>query len=359
MKKNDFFLFASVFILILFGLIILFSLSKGDTPQFSSFKKQLIFFCLGFVVFFLISLIDWRIFYNSSSFFGVIYLFIISLLFLVLIFGKEAYGAKSWFNFGFFNLQPVELTKIALILVLAKYLSSRHLEIWQFKRLFTSGIFALIPIALVLAQPDLGGAIILGLIWFFLVLISGIRLEQIILLFLIFILIVSLSWSFFLKPYQRSRLINFLNPQKDLLGIGYNRNQALIAIGSGGFFGKGLGWGTQTQLRFLPLAKTDFVFASLAEEMGFIGVTILLFVYLTFFYRLSYWANNFGTNFSKLFTIGFTIKLLFETSINISMNLGLLPIIGIALPFLSLGGSHLLANFIGLGIINNMIKHRM
>jgi rod shape determining protein RodA len=198
----------------------------------------------------------------------------------------------------------------------------------------------------------------LTLIWFVLVLASGIRWEQIFLLLIVFALIVSLAWVFLLKPYQRDRILNFVNPQKDILGIGYNRNQALIAIGSGRLFGKGLGWGTQTQLRFLPLAKTDFIFAALAEELGFLGVLILLSAYLLLFSRIAHWINIFENNFCKLFTFGFAIKLLIECFINLGMNTGLLPIIGLALPFISYGGSHLLADFLGLGIINSMIRHR-
>ncbi|NMB92382.1 MAG: rod shape-determining protein RodA [Parcubacteria group bacterium] len=358
MKKSDHLLSLAIFLLISFGLLILGSLSKNDVSPFFALKKQLIFIAIGVILFLAMSTFDWRILHNSSALLLTLYGLSLISLFLVLFFGKTSRGATGWFNFGFFSLQPVEFTKIILILVLAKYLSSRHLEIWQFKYLFISGIYALLPIGLVLLQPDLGGAVILGLIWFCLVLVSGIRWGQIFGLLIVFILTIALAWGFLLKPYQQARILNFLNPQQDLEGIGYNRNQALISIGSGRIFGKGLGWGTQTQLNFLPLAKTDFIFAALAEELGLIGVIILLSLYLLLFYRLSYWANVFDTNFCKLFTFGFTTKLLIEVFINLGMNTGILPIIGIALPFLSYGGSHLLVDFIGLGIVNSMIRHR-
>jgi len=177
-------------------------------------------------------------------------------------------------------------------------------------------------------------------------------------LVVLFLIIAGFAWSFLLHPYQQSRILSFFNPEEDLLGSGYNREQALIAIGSGRIFGKGLGWGSQTHLRFLPLSKTDFIFASLAESLGLVGVSILLICFVIIFQRLIMWANIFSYNFCKLFTIGFTIKLLIEAFINIGMNLGLLPIIGIALPFVSMGGSHLLAEFIGLGMINSMILRR-
>jgi len=358
MKKSDKSLYFSIFLLISLGLLILGSLSKNDSPRFFSLEKQLFFIGFGFLIFFFLSSLDWRFLSTSSSLLITLYFLSLFSLFLVLIFGKTIRGATGWFNFGFFTFQPIEFAKIILLLVLAKYLSSRHKEIWQFKYLFTSGIYALLPIGLIILQPDLGGAIVLALIWFVLVLSSGIRWGQIFLLLVIFALIVALAWSFLLKSYQRDRVLNFLNPQKDILGIGYNRNQALIAIGSGRILGKGLGWGTQTQLRFLPLAKTDFIFAALAEELGFLGVIILLSAYLLLFSRLAHWANTFDNNFCKLFTFGFATKLLIEVFINLSMNTGLLPIIGLALPFLSYGGSHLLADFLGLGIIMSMIRHR-
>ena len=358
MKKSDHLFFLAIFLLLSLGLLILGSLSKNDSPSFFSLEKQLIFIAIGLFLFWLMSTFDWRILHNSSALLLTLYCLSLISLFLVLIFGKTSRGATGWFNFGFFSLQPVEFAKIILILILAKYLSSRHLEIWQFKYLFTSGVYALLPVGLVLLQPDLGGAIILCFIWFSLVLASGIRWSQIFILLIVFMLAIALAWGFLLKPYQQARILNFLNPQKDILGIGYNRNQALISIGSGRVLGKGLGWGTQTQLNFLPLAKTDFIFAALAEELGLIGVSILISLYLLLFFRLSHWANTFESNFCKLFTFGFTMKLLIEVFINLGMNTGILPIIGIALPFLSYGGSHLLADFLGLGIINSMIRHR-
>lgn len=358
MRKNDSVIIACLVILSIFSLLILASLSKNDTPSFSSFKKQLFYFLIGFLLFFIFSYLDWRIFFNSSHLLIAFYFLSLISLILVLLLGKTLGGARGWFNLGFFNLQPLEFTKLIVILVLAKYLSPRHLELWQFKYLFVSGLYAALPACLVILQPDLGGAIILASLWFMLVLASGIKWGQIFLLLSIFLFIAFIAWSFLLQPYQRNRILNFLNPQEDVTGIGYNRRQALISIGSGRIFGKGLGWGTQTQLKFLPLAKTDFLFSALAEELGLIGALIILGTFLVLFYRLSYWINVFNTNFTKLFTFGILIKLVLEVFINIGMNSGLLPIIGIALPFLSYGGSHLLADFIGLGIVNSMIHYR-
>jgi len=357
MFKTDFVLFLALLILITLGLLVLWSISFQDSSPFLSIKKQVMFLGISIGFFIALSLLDWRIL-NNSSLILFLYFFSLALLILVLFFGDKSSGSAGWFNFGAFSFQPAEIAKIALLLVLAKYLSSRHLEIWQWRHLLISGFFVFLPFSLVAMQPDLGGALIFLAIWLGLVIISGIRIKQIILLIIIFLLLGSLAWLFLLEPYQRSRIVSFFNPEEDLLGAGYNREQALIAIGSGRIFGKGLGWGSQTHLRFLPLSKTDFIFASLAESLGLIGVSILLTCFVIIFQRLIVWANIFSYNFCKLFTIGFTIKLLVETFINLGMNLGLLPIIGIALPFISLGGSHLLAEFIGLGIINSMIIHR-
>lgn len=356
MFKTDSLLFLSLFVLISLGLLVLWSISSQDSAPFFSFKKQIVFLVISICAFFVFSFLDWRIF-NSSQFISFLYFLSIILLIAVLFFGDKSSGVAGWFNFGLFNFQPIEIAKLSLIIILAKYLSSRHLEIWQFRHLLISGSFTFIPVALIAAQPDLGGAMIFGAIWLGLVFISGIRFKQIIILAIIFALVAGLSWSFLLKPYQQSRILSFVYPQEDPLGVGYNREQALIAIGSGRIFGKDLGWGSQTNLRFLPLAKTDFIFASLAESLGLFGVSILLICFLFIFYRLVIWANTFSYNFCKLFTIGFTIKLLIEVFVNIGMNLGLLPIVGIALPFISAGGSHLLIDFIGLGIINSMIIH--
>ncbi|MBP8618033.1 MAG: rod shape-determining protein RodA [Candidatus Pacebacteria bacterium] len=356
MWKKDSTLVVVIAIIVSLGLLVLSSLSVQEDPPFSSLKRQIIFLLGALLCCLFFSNLDWRIFTNS--FVLVLYYLSCLSLVLVLFIGTRTKGAAGWFSFGPFHLQPVEFTKIILILLLARYLADHHKELKQLRHLFVTGCYTLVPAVLLMAQPDLGGALVILAIWLVLVLISGIRFQQIILLGTIFILVAIVVWFFFLKPYQQARIINFLNPQHDPLGIGYNRKQALIAIGSGQLLGKGLGWGTQTHLLFLPLAKTDFIFAALAEELGFLGVIILLGSFGILCYRLLFWAESFNSNFPKLFTIGFTIKLLLEVFINIGMNIGLLPIVGIALPFLSLGGSHLLADFWGLGIVFSMIKYK-
>ncbi|MGB9681071.1 MAG: FtsW/RodA/SpoVE family cell cycle protein [Minisyncoccia bacterium] len=354
--RKDHLLFLSLLFLIFLGLMILASISSNETIRFYSLKRQILFLVISLVFFFILSNLDWRGWINSS-FILAFYFLSIFLLILVLIIGSNIKGARGWFQIGNFSFQPLELAKLSLVLVLAKFLSSHHKRLWQYPLLLKTTFFSFLPIFFVMIQPDLGGAMVLFLIWFFLVLISGIKLKQVLLIFLIIFLGLIFCWFFILKPYQKARIISFLYPEADPLGSGYNRLQALIAIGSGRIFGKGLGWGSQTQFRYLPLAKTDFIFSALAEEMGLIGISLFLVLFLVFLSRLVYWANNFSNNFCAFFTISFALKILAETTINILMNLGLIPIVGIGLPFLSLGGSQLLINFIFLGIISSMINN--
>lgn len=356
MRKKDWIFLVSLFILIFLGIVMILSLSVNDSPPFFSFKKQLLAVIISFFAFISFASWNWRFFRNSPFFILVLYFFAIFLLGLLFIFGDEVKGVRGWFDFGFFSLQPIELTKISVLLLLAKYFSSRHLEVWQIKHLLISGSFVVLPTVLTIMQPDLASAAILGFIWLGIVLVSGIRFRQILLLFLFFSIIAAFSWFFVLHSYQKERLISFLNPEIDPRGGSYHQKQALIAIGSGSLFGKGLGAGTQTKLGFLPSAKTDFIFAAVGEELGFFGITILLTAFVIFFSRLIYYTNFFTNNFCRLFTAGFAIKILSETFINIGMNLGMLPVAGVPLPFVSFGGSHFLANFIALGIIWNMIK---
>lgn len=354
--KKDPLLFLSLFFLIGLGLVLLLSVSSSEEIRFYSFKRQILFLIISFLVFLLFCYLDWRSWINNS-FILSLYFISLFLLILVLIVGNSTRGVKGWLQIGPLNFQPLEISKVALILILAKFLSTHHKRLWQYPLLFKTAFFTFLPAFLVLLQPDLGGVIVLFLIWFFLVLISGIKLKQVFLLLFLILLGISFCWFFIFKPYQKERILSFLNPEIDPLGSGYNRIQALIAIGSGKLFGKGLGWGSQTQFRFLPLAKTDFIFSALAEELGLLGVSIFLILFLIFISRLLYWSINFNNNFCLLFTLGFTLKIIIETSINVLMNLGLLPIVGIGLPFISLGGSQLLTNFLVLGIISSMINY--
>jgi len=301
-----------------------------------------------------ISFFDFRLFRNFSYPIIFLYVMVLILLLAVLFFGKEVRGSSSWFSFRGFSFEPVEFAKIVVIIVLAKYFSLRHIEMFRIRHVAISAIYVGIPAILVLRQPDLGSTLILLAIWIGMVIIAGIKLRHLLLVILIGALVCAGSWSFFLKDYQKNRILDFINPQRDPLGSGYNIRQSLIAVGSGGILGKGLGYGSQSQLNFLPERHSDFIFAAFAEEWGFLGALFLILLFGVLFYRLMKINFNIKDNFSRLFIAGISIMLLFQIVINIGMNIDLLPITGIPLPFISYGGSNLLMNFLALGIIQGI-----
>ncbi|MEK7087298.1 MAG: rod shape-determining protein RodA [Patescibacteria group bacterium] len=357
-KKLDWILIGAIVLLIIIGLLSIASTSVARTGAFLIFKKQLTFAVIGLVLLFLFGSIDYRFLRNYSAVILTLYLISIILLVLLFIFGSQIKGSISWFRFsspvGSLGFEPVEVTKFVLIALLAKYFSSRHIDFGLMRHIFISGFYVLVPVLLVLLQPDLGSAILLIVIWIGIMLFSGIRIRHLLILLLIFAILAGLSFKFFLKDYQRDRILTFLSPQKDSLGSGYNVLQSIIAIGSGGFFGKGLGHGSQSQLNFLPEQHTDFIFATIAEEWGFFGVSLVLILWSIIFWRLFITAINSNTNFARLFIFGFTILLLTHISINIGMNVGFFPVTGISLPLLSYGGSNLIINLATFGIVQSI-----
>jgi rod shape determining protein RodA len=225
---------------------------------------------------------------------------------------------------------------------------------YKIKHIILSGIYALIPAILIFFQPEFGSVMVIIAIWIGILIVSGIKVRNFLFICLIGIISFFLIWSFLFEGYQKDRIISYINPQEDPLGAGWNRNQALIAIGSGGIVGKGIGNGSQVQNGFLPEPKTDFIFSAIAEEMGLVGVTFLLSLFIILFWRILKIALDARSNFSRLFATGLSIGIFFQMAINIGMNLGLLPVIGIPLPLVSYGGSNLVFTFIALGILQNM-----
>lgn len=354
-KKLDWLIIGALLILAAVSLLQIYSLSQSS-HNFAFFTKQAIFFVMGFLLMFIFSFLDYRFFKNHSGVLIIIYFISLFLLFLVLWLGQNIRGATAWFNLGFFNFQPIEITKLVIVLLLAKYFSQRHIEMYRLQHLIISGFYIFLPGILVLVQPDFGSFFILVLLWVGLIILAGINPKHLLVLLLIGAILFAAGWFLFLKEYQKQRILNFLNPQKDPLGYGYSLNQSLIAIGSAGFFGKGLANGGQAQLGFLPEAKTDFIFAAFAEEWGFVGALFLLIVFGFLFSRLIKMTLAAENNFSRIFCIGFALMLFSQLSVNLGSNLGLLPITGLSLPFLSYGGSNLIINFIGMGIFQNIVK---
>ncbi len=244
-----------------------------------------------------------------------------------------------------------------VFLILAKYFSRRNVEIANPKHLYVSALYALLPVGLIMLQPDLGSALVVLGLWFGMALIAGISRKH--LLFIIGVGAVAFvaAWFLLFKPYQKNRIINFVHPTHDIRGSGYNAYQSMIAVGSGQAFGKGLGYGTQSRLNFLPEYQTDFIFAAFSEEWGFIGSLIILICFGVIVWRLTVHAARGISNFETLFCAGFTIMLVGHMLVNIGMNVGLMPVTGIPLPFMSYGGSHLLAEMVGLGIVFSMARY--
>lgn len=320
------------------------------------FGKQALWVAISLIVFFVFSFVDFR-FLKRTDVLVFLFLFVSGILFLLFVMGKISNGAKSWFDFGFFSFQPVDMMKLVLVLVLAKYFSRRHVEIRDVKHIFISGFYAFVPFALVLLQPDFGSAMIILFIWLGMVLVSGISKTHLFLIFMAGAVVFTSLWFFAFAPYQKARIYNFINPTADIQKTGYNVFQSTIAVGSGQILGKGLGFGTQSRLKFLPVPQSDFIFAAFAEEWGFVGSFTILVLYALVIWRILYIASLGSTNFEILFGMGIAIFFMGHILVNVGMNLGLMPVTGIPLPFMSYGGSHLLTEFAALGILMSMRKY--
>jgi rod shape determining protein RodA len=355
-NRIDWLLFFSVFLITLAGLVTMKSFALSEEGTIDFFSRQIIWISLSFFIFFTFSLIDFA-FLKRADILVFLLLLTCSTLIVLLFLGNVSHGAKSWFNFGFFSFQPVDVTKLILILVLAKYFSRRHVEIRNIKHIFISGFYAFIPFILVLLQPDFGSAMIIFFIWLGMVLVSGIAKSHLLIVFLSGLLIFVYAWFFVFAPYQKARIVNFVHPMADVRGTGYNAFQSTIAIGSGQVFGRGLGFGTQSRLKFLPQPQSDFIFAAYAEEWGLVGSLIILLLFVFIIGRIIYLASLSSSNFEVLFGLGIAILIMSHVIVNIGMNLGLLPVTGIPLPFMSYGGSHLLVEFAGLGILMSMRRY--
>ncbi len=349
LKNTDWVLFFTATLITTAGLISM--AGFGADAPFA--ERQTLWFGLGIVAFFFISSFDLR-FLRKTVLITSIYAIAVSLLVLLFFFGSVFGGAQGWFNFGFFALQPADPAKLALILVLAKYFTRRHVEIARMQHVCISGVYAGIIMLLLFFQPDFGSAIIVAGIWLGMVLVAGIPARYIVGLAGAALVAGLLLWNFGFADYQKARVMTFVHPQSDIRGSGYNAFQSMIAVGSGGLFGQGIGYGTQSRLQFLPEHETDFIFASFAEEWGFVGVVILLMLFATLVYRLVVNAQRGETNFESLTILGVAVLFLVHVVVHVGGNIGLLPVTGTTLPLMSYGGSHLLVEYTLLGIVNAM-----
>ncbi len=352
--KVDWILFLATLPLLWFGLI---TMNSFTADQYY-FDRQLVWASLAIILFFGLSFVDWRFLRRSGvlvSFYGLLIL----LLSLLFVFGHISKGAQSWLSFGGFGLQPADFMKLALIGMLAKYFSKRHVEIAHIRHIIVSGLYAFIPFVLVLIQPDFGSALIIFLIWLGMVMVSGVSKKHLLMVAVAGGLAFALAWTFALHDYQKQRVMTFIHPLADIRGAGYNAFQSTVAVGSGQIFGKGVGYGTQSRLKFLPEYETDFIFAAFAEEWGFVGVLLVFVLFGIIVWRLCKAALLGGSNFETLFATGVAIMFLSHFIIHVGMNVGLLPITGLPIPFMSYGGSHLFVEFIGLGIVMGMGRYAL
>lgn len=351
LRAFDWVVFSAVLILSMVGLAAIYSvdLSRGEGLDF--FPTQAMALILGITAVFIISNIHVSFFESYSR---LMYVLALILLIAVLVFGVTIRGTTGWFRIFGFSFQPAEFAKLALIVFLGWRIArqARQFDRWQF--VAATGFMTALFAGLIIMQPDLGSAIILTGIWFGLILLSGTKKRYIFALVGSALLIAIISWFFLLKDYQKDRLLTFINPGHDPLGAGYNVTQSIIAVGSGQMLGRGLGFGSQSQLHFLPEAQTDFIFSVIGEELGFIGVNILLIVYTVLLWRLVHIAKNCTNDFSAYTVLGVALLFLFQMVVNIGAAIGLLPVTGVTLPFVSYGGSSILINMLLIGIVESI-----
>lgn len=354
--KLDWVLGAAIVLLLGVGTLALYSVSfSGNTLVTDHFYRQLESAVVGIFLMLVFSFFDYR---ALSPYSTKLYFLMIAILALVLIFGTTVRGTTGWIGIGNFHVQPVEATKIIMIIFLASFLSKKKTKLSEAAKIAVSIILVLIPIFLILRQPDFGSAAVIAGIWVGMLLVSEISRKNIFILFLS-ITIVSGGSYFFLKDYQKERLYNFVNPKSDPLGSGYNVAQSMVAVGSGGIFGKGLGHGSQSQSNFLPEKHTDFIFAAIAEELGLSGSLFVIFLFSVLLYRIKKSASLARDNFGHLLAVGILVMFFLQILINIGMNMGLNPVAGVPLPLLSYGGSSLIAVLAGLGIVQSIYIRRI
>jgi rod shape determining protein RodA len=345
----DWVIFSASLLLAGAGLITMYSFA-GENPLF---ERQIIWLSIAIIIFFICSVIDFRFLRRTEVVTGLL-LVAIGVLSFTLLVGAVFQGASRWIDVGLFAIQPSDPAKLVVIAVLAKYFSRRHVEIANVRHVLVSGAYAGVLAGLVFLQPDFGSSIIIGVLWLGLVLVSGISKKHLAAVVGIGVLSVMGMWFFALEDYQKNRITTFLNPYTDIQGAGYNAYQSTIAVGSGQVWGKGIGYGTQSKLKFLPEYETDFIFAAFAEEWGLIGSMLLLLLYGVIIWRITAIARLASTNFEMLFASGVAILFITHVIIHVGMNIGLLPVTGTTIPFMSYGGSHLVTEFMALGILMGM-----
>ena len=348
----DLLLFGASLLLSLMGLVTMYSFESENV----FFDRQIIWIVASVGIMCLALVPDYRFLRTGNTTF-YLYASFLALLVLVLFFGEITLGAQSRFDLGLFSFQPSDPAKIMLIIVLSKYFSKRHEMIGDFKHILISGVYALLFFGLVFIQPDFGSAIILFFIWMGMILVAGIRIRHLAIVFTLGAIAFGGMWQFAFQDYQKERIATFLDPLSDIQGAGYNAYQSTVAVGSGEVWGKGIGYGTQSKLQFLPEYETDFIFAAFSEEWGIIGVGLLFSLFGVVIWRLLWHAIKAATNFERFFATGVAVLFVSHFFVHIGMNIGLLPVTGTTVPFLSYGGTHLMTEFLAIGMVMAMSKY--
>ena len=356
LRHLDWIIIGSVVLLAAMGLLSLYSSSMGR-GDFANFYKQAVFLGVGIGIMLAVSFLNYRLFKNDPYFLLFLWGLGVAALIGLLFFGPEIRGVKAWYKIGGISIDPVEYMKIVLLLLMAKYFSLRHVEMYRIRHILLPAVYFGVPFALVFFQPNLGSAGLLIILWLIILLVSGLKLRHFLVLMALGVFLFSLAWMFMLHDYQKDRIISFLEPELDPLGIGWSQLQSKIAIGNGGIWGNGIGSGTQTQHGFLTEPQTDFIFSAIGEEFGLIGIVILFILFFLLVFRVFKIGIQAESNFPRLFVTGFGALLVIEFAVNVGMNIGFLPIVGLPLPFVSYGGSSLLMLFFGLGVLQS-IKSR-
>ena len=352
-ENLDWGILATTAVLMVIGLLCIYS--STSVVGSGIFFRQLLWICIGTFFLVVAFAVDYRnLMYSAWPLYGAVLLALV----LVFIIGKEISGARRWIVFGPFRMQPSELAKVFVIIWMAYWAEKKkHILIHGMRELVFPAVVILVPVSLILLQPDLGTAGIVSFIAAGMFLLLGIRRSTLLTVGGLFLAVLPFLW-FSLKGYQRLRILTFLDPSRDPLGSGYHAIQSKIAVGSGGLIGKGFLHGTQTQLRFLPEHHTDFIFSVVAEEWGFLGSGLLLFLYMTLITKIITVGLKAKDRFGALLCFGIAAYLTLHVFINISMAVGIFPVVGVPLPFVSYGGSFMVINLICIGIVLNVAWRR-
>ncbi len=355
--RFDWYVLGAVCILFFFGIAGLYSVSLGNenVSWFAAVRWHTIFFVIGIICMTLVARINY---FTVRAYTNIFYIIGIILLVGLLFFAPEIRGIKGWFYIFGFTIQPVEFIKIIILVALAHFFTLNAQRQGSWMVLLKSGVIVGVPFILTLFQPDLGSGLVFLCLYGVFLLSLKFDPKKVLMLFVSVVLIGVISWIFLLAPYQKDRVLVLFDPSLDPLGVGYNTAQSLVAIGSGGWLGKGLGQGTQAQLNFLPEIEDDFIFSVIAEELGFLGAGLIIFSVAVIAYRLFSAANREQNLFGQYILIGYAALLCVQVFVNVGMNLGLLPVIGIPLPFVSSGGSSMIALLIGLGLVQSVIVNQ-